>query len=139
MDKNQLVYSTYVGDGDTFSYNHPLNSDPYQGIEGVRKEEGLGHVQKRLKKHMKKKSRSYSKLAAGKVERVFQLYLLVVSQNRGKSPPFILKASGNLLDHLLDKHEDCPFSTESCCYFQNARAGNAENSTVTILPLLQPY
>ena len=139
VEKNQLVYSTYVGDGDSSSFKNLLNSDPYQGIETVRKEECLGHVQKRLKKHLKKKSNSYSKLAAGKVERVGQLYALVVCQNRGKSPSVIQKALWNLLDHLIEKHEECPSSTESWCYIQKALAENAEDSTVTVPPLRQPY
>ena len=60
-----------------------MNSDPYQGIETVRKEECLGHVQKRLKKHLKKISNKFCKLSAGKVVRFGQLYTLVVAQNRG--------------------------------------------------------
>ena len=139
VDKNQLVYSTYVGDGDSSSFKNLLNSDPYKGIETVRKEECLGHVQKRLKKHLKKKSNAFSKLAADKVERVGQLYALVVSQNRSKTPAQIQKALWNLLDHLLEKHENCPFSTGSWCYLQKARADNAEDSTVPIPPLRQPY
>ena len=139
VDKNKLVYSTYVGDGDSSSFKNLLNSNPYQGIEAVRKEECLGHVQKRLKKHLKKKSSSYSKLAAGKVERVGQLYALVVCQNRGKSPSDIQKALWNLLDHLLEKHDNCPLSTDSWCYIQKALAENAEDSTVTIPSLRQPY
>ena len=139
VDKNQLVYSTYVGDGDSSSFQNLLNSDPYQGIETVRKEECLGHVQKRLKNHLRNKSNAYSKLAAGKIERVGQLYALVVAQNRGNTPAEIQKALWNLLDHLLEKHENCPFSTQSWCYFQNARAENAEDPTVIIPPLRQPY
>ena len=139
VEENQLVYSTYVGDGDSSSFRNLLKSDPYQGIETVRKEECLGHVQKRLKKHLRKKSNAYSKLTAGKVERVGQLYALVVSQNRGKSPSEIHKALCNLLDHLLEKHGNCPFSRESWCYLQKALAENAEDPTVTIPPLRQPY
>ena len=93
----------------------------------MRKEECLDHVQKRLKKHLKKKSNGYSKLAAGKVERVGQLYALVVCQNRGKSPSVIRKALWNLLDHLLEKHDNCPSSTESRSYLEKAFAENAEN------------
>ena len=139
VDKNKLVYSTYVGDGDSSSFKNLLNSNPYKGIETVRKEECLGHVQKRLKKHLKKKSNSFPKLAAGKIERVGQLYALVVSQNRGKTPAQIQKALWNLLDHLLEKHDNCPSSTESWCYFQKALAENAEDPTVTLPLLRQPY
>ena len=135
VDKNKLVYSTYVGDNDSSSFKNLLNSHLYQGIETVRKEECLGHVQKRLKKHFKKKSNSNSKLAAGKVERVSQLYALVVCKNRGKSPSVFRKALWN----LLEKHENCPFSTEFWCYLQKAFAENAEDTIVTLPPLRQPH
>ena len=98
VDKNKLVYSTYVGDNNSSSFKNLLNIDPYQGIETVRKEECLGHVQKRIKKHLKKKSNANSKLAAGKVERVGQHYTLVVCQNRGESPSGFRKALCNLLE-----------------------------------------
>ena len=52
--QNQLVYTTYIGDGDSSSYKKLVESNPYEGLETVRKEECLGHVQKRLKKHLKK-------------------------------------------------------------------------------------
>ena len=39
IEKNSLVYSTYVGDGDSSSFKNLLKSDPYNGIELVRKEE----------------------------------------------------------------------------------------------------
>ena len=85
VEKNNLVYSTYVGDGYSSSFKNLLKSDPYLGVEVVRKEECLGHVQKRIKKHLKK-SLLWPKISATKVERVGQLYALVVIQNRGKSP-----------------------------------------------------
>ena len=133
------MYSTYVGDGDSSSFKNLINSHPYDGIETVRNEECLGHVQKRLKKHLKKKSSAFCKLAAGKVECVGQLYALVVVQNRGKTPSEIQNALWNLLDHLVEKHANCPYSIESWCYFQKARAENFEDPTVTIPPLRQPY
>ena len=139
VDRNKLVYSTYVGDGDSSSFKNLVNSDPYQGIETVRKEECLGHVQKRLKKHLKKKSNKFCKISAGKVERVGQLYALVVAQNRGKTPSEIQNALWNLLDHLVEKHANCPYSMESWCYFQKARAANFEDPSVCIPPLRQPY
>ena len=139
VERNQLVYCTYVGDGDSSSYKNLVNSNPYDGIETVRKEECLGHVQKRLKKHLKKKSNLYSKLSVSKVERVGQLFALVVTQNRGKTPSEIQKALWNLLEHLVEKHTNCPFSTDSWCYFQKARAVNFEDPSFVIPPLRQPY
>ena len=116
--KDQLVYSTYVGDGDSSSFKNLFKSDPYGGIETIRMEEFLGHVQKRLKKLLKKKHKSIQKLAASKVERVGQLFALVVVQNRGRSPSEIHLALLTLLEHLVEKHENCPFSLDSWCYFR---------------------
>ena len=90
-------------------------------------------------KHLKKKSRVFPKLSAGKVERVGQLYALVVAQNRGKTPAEIHNALWNLLEHLVEKHANCPYSVESWCYYQKRRAENTEDSTITIPPLRQPY
>ena len=56
-------------------------------------------------------------------------------QNRGKSPSVIQKALWN----LLKKKENCPFSTQSWCYFEKVLAQNAENTTLIIPPLLKPY
>ena len=139
VERNNLVYSTYVGDGDSSSFTNLQKSDPYQGIEHVRKEECLGHVQKRLKMRLKKKSTVFPKISAGKVERVGQLYALVVAQNRGKTPAEIHDALWNLLEHLVEKHTNCPYSVESWCYYQKRRAENAEDSTITVPPLRQPY
>ena len=90
-------------------------------------------------KHLKKKSNLYSKLSVSKVERVGQLFALVVTQNRGKTPSEIQKALWNLLEHLVEKHTNCPFSTDSWCYFQKARAVNFEDPSFVIPPLRQPY
>ena len=139
VERHNLVYSTYVGDGDSSSFKNLLNSDPYGGVETIRNEECLGHVQKRLKKHLKKKSNSYCKLSVGKFERVGQLYALVVAQNRGKTPYEIQSALWNLLEHLVEKHENCPSSLESWCYYQQALAENAQGPGVIIPPLRQPY
>ena len=108
VERNQLVYSTYVGDGDSSSFKNLVNSDPYQGLEVIWKEECLGHVQKRLKKHLKKKSSHFSKISAGKTERVGQLYALVIAQNRGRTPAEIHNALLNLLEHLIENHSTCP-------------------------------
>ena len=54
--KNQLAYTTYIGDGDSSSYKRLSESNPYDSLEFVRNEECLGHTQKPLKGHLKKAS-----------------------------------------------------------------------------------
>ena len=50
VGKHHLAYTTYVGDGNSSSFKRLSDSDQYNGEEVVRKEECLGHTQKRLKK-----------------------------------------------------------------------------------------
>ena len=47
LEKNNLRYVSYIGDGDTSSYNEVHNSKPYGDFEIIKKE-CVGHVQKRL-------------------------------------------------------------------------------------------
>ena len=54
VTRNRLVYSTYIGDGDSYSFKRVEESDPYEGHKPIRKEECLGHLQKRVKKHLTK-------------------------------------------------------------------------------------
>ena len=47
LEKNNLRYVSYIGDGDTLSYNEVSNSKPYGDFEIIKKE-CVGHVQKHL-------------------------------------------------------------------------------------------
>ena len=75
-----------IGDGDSSSYNNLVESNPYTGIASVRKEECLGHVQKRLKKRLRKDSKGFMGLPESKADRIAHMYALVIVQNRGQSP-----------------------------------------------------
>ena len=137
--QNQLVYTTYIGDGDSSSYKKLVESNPYEGLETVRKEECLGHVQKRLKKHLKKASPTSPAVTKSKVERVGHLYALVVVRNRGNSAATIQQALFNLVDHLGEQHSNCPCTTDSWCYFAKAQAERKDDSSVLLPPLRKPY
>ena len=114
VSRNKLVYSTCIGDGDSSSFKRLVLSDPYkEGLENIRKEECLGHVQKRLKSHLKKASHTYQGIAKSKVQRVGQLYALVSVQNPGKSAEEMHHALFNLIDYLAEKHANCPCNTSS--------------------------
>ena len=139
VSQNRLVYSTYIGDGDSSSYKRVVASDPYIGKEQIRKEECLGHVQKRLKKHLKKGTSTSPAIAKSKVERVGQLYALVVYQNRGKTPNEIHLALYNLLDHLAEKHAHCPSHLNSWCYYGKALAERELYPEVALPIVRQPY
>ena len=137
--QNQLVYTTYIGDGDSSSYKKLVESSPYEGLETVRKEECLGHVQKRLKKHLKKASPTSPAVTKSKVERVGHLYALVVVRIRGNSAATIQQALFNLVDHLGEQHSNCPCTTDSWCYFGKAQAERKDDFSVLLPPLRNPY
>eukprot|EP00117_Sycon_ciliatum_P022925 scpid72803/ scgid6114/ len=47
VEKRSLVYTTYIGDGDTKGYNRVYKEDSYGGVP-IAKEECVGHVEKRV-------------------------------------------------------------------------------------------
>ena len=99
VEKHNLAYTTYIGDGDSSSYKCLYESDPYNSVELVRKEECIGHAQKRLKNHLKKDSTVLTSkpIKITKVERIGNLYARIIVQNRGKTPVEIQTALYGLL------------------------------------------
>ena len=139
VKRNQLVYSTYIGDGDSSSFKRVVESDPYDGLEPIRKEECLGHLQKRVKKHLTKKSPTSASIPKAKAERVGQLYALVVVQNKGKPAEVIKQALWTLVGHLGEDHTNCPVTCDSWCYFAKAQAEFAVDSSVPMPKRRVPY
>ena len=76
---------------------------------------------------------------ATKVERIGHLYALVIVQNRGRAPGEIQSALYTLVDHLEEKHNNCPFSTNSWCYYQKKLALIAEDASIPTPILRHPY
>ena len=99
ISSHSLIYNTYIGDGDSSSYKNLVKSDPYNGLTTVRKEECLGHVQKRVKKKLRKKSKIFKGLPEAKADRIAHLYALVIVQHRGESALEIHEALQVLLLH----------------------------------------
>ena len=142
VTKHSLAYTTYVGDGGSSSFKRLRESDPYHGMESLRKEECIGHAQRRLKKALRKKSTkalTSKQISPSKFERIGHLSALVIVQNRRKTALDIQKALYILLDHLVEKHEGCPFSKSSWCYFQQTLALSVEDSSIPPPKLRQPY
>ena len=131
IEKNQLVYDTYIGDGDSSSFKNLLKSNPYKSLFTVRKEECLGHVQKRLKKWLKKKKPSSRGLSEAKADRIAHPYALVIFQNRGRSPDEIRDALQTLVSHIDEKHHSCLVGGGSWCYFQKKIATTPDSDVIT--------
>ena len=139
IETHNLAYGTYIGDGDSSSYKNLLKSDPYNGQVPIRKEECIGHVQKRLKKHLMKKISSSTNLPQSKAVRIAHLYALVVVQHRGKSASDIHQGLQVLLSHTKEVHDDCPPGDSSWCYFQKKIAQYEIEGGLTPPTTRQPY
>ena len=139
ISTHNLVYDTYIGDGDSSSYKNLVKSDPYNGLSIVRKEECLGHVQKRLKKHLHKKSRTFKGLPEAKADKLAHLYALVIVQHRGESALEIHEALQVLLLHTEEKHDYCPEGSTSWCYFRKLVAQHVEDSSLAFPVTRAPF
>ena len=141
IDTHNLAYGTYIGDGDSSSFKNFMETDPYQGEVAIRKEECIGHVQKRLKKRLMKKAAGLNCLPQGKAERIAHPYALVVVQNRGKSAAEIHAGLQVLLSHTKEDHDGCPPGESSWCYYQkrmNAHLTEGSPAPATREPYLYP-
>ena len=107
-----------------------VRSDPYNGVACLRKEECLGHVQKRVKKRLRKTTMKFKGLPEPKEDRIAHLYALLVVQHKGESAKYIQEALHTLLLHTEEKHDTCPGGLSSWCYFQKLVAQHLEESTV---------
>ena len=139
VEKNQLMYATYIGDGDSSSFKNLLKSDPYKGECIVRKEECLGHVQKRLKNCLKVNRPGCKGLSDVKADHIAGLYRLVVIQNRGKTAADIHKSLEVLTQHSTGQHTSCPPGTTSWCYHQKNIAQHSKDEPNVPLKPRKPY
>ena len=97
------------------------------------------HLQKRVKKHLTKKSPTSASIPKAKAERVGQLYALVVVQNKGKPAEVIKQALWTLVGPLGEDHTNCPVTCDSWCYFAKAQAEFAVDSSVPMPKRRVPY
>ena len=119
ISKHQLCYTTFIGDGDSKSYQQVVTMDPYPLVP-IHKEECLAHVSKRLKKtlcRIKKSTKTQiniqHKLPETKAEYVSSSFSTVNLQHRGQSPLQMARGLEILNSHLSGQRDTCP--TESWC------------------------
>ena len=113
-EKHQLCYTTFIGDGDSKSYQQVVSMDPYP-LNPIHKEECLAHFSKRIKISLcliKKSTKAHSyiqhKLPEPKAEYVSSNFSTVILQNRGKSPVHMANGFAILLSHVSGEHNACP-------------------------------
>ena len=121
LERNRLVYSVFVGDGDSKAFQRVTTLNPYPLVK-VQKEECLTHVAKRLKKNLKKikpstKTKTYiqHKLPEWKADYIASNYSTVILQNRGTTPDKLSRALRLLLNHAAGIHSGCPTGENSWC------------------------
>ena len=124
ISKRQLCYSTFIGDGDSKSYQQVVSMDHYPLVP-IHKEECLAHVSKRVKKSLcrikkntKNKSYVQHKLPEPKAEYIASNYSTVVLQHRGKSPTQMATGLNILLLHASGDHTSC--EVDSWCRWRQS-------------------
>ena len=137
-------YLTYIGDGDTKSYQNVVNANPYPGYEIV-KAECVGHVQKRVgtrlwkfktdckelmpesfyaEKKDKKQEKLTFYLKHKMINRLQNYFGIAIRATCKTSVPTMRMAVGAVLFHCSEavdsagRHQFCPKSTISWCKYQ---------------------
>ncbi|CAB3232299.1 unnamed protein product [Arctia plantaginis] len=143
VQKYQVRFRNYIGDGDSKTYSGILKAAPYGETE-VTKKECIGHVQKRMGKRlrdivnntveeMKDKNGKKKKLLGGKGKLIGKLidkltvYYGLAIRRHCDSVDSMYKAIWASYFHncSTDKnpqHDNCPIGENSWCSWQKARA-----------------
>ena len=142
VQKHNLCYTTFIGDGDSSSYPAVVEENPYQGKE-VKKGECVGHVQKRvgsnlirlrksLPKERKKCIFGTGKLTTAGINYIQNCYGLAIRQNTGNLYQ-MKKNVGAILHHVSDikpdeaRHKWCPRTEDSWCTHWNQSKKQSNN------------
>ena len=141
--ERQLRYLTYIGDGDTKSYQNVTSANPYPGYH-IEKAECVGHVQKRVGTRLRKfksdcKDLMPSSYYENKKEKVKKMtfylthkfinrlqnyYGIAIRSSCKTSVPEMRKAVGAVLFHCSEavdsnsRHQFCPKKATSWCKYQ---------------------
>ena len=135
LEKHNLRYVDFVGDGDSSSHRDVVRSDPYGDVE-VQKIECVGHIQKRMGGRLRKKKRDLrnTKLSDGKtiggrnrltdnlIDMFQRYYGKALRENKGNIDGMerAVKAIWHHYASTKDKqmHQYCPEGENSWCGWQ---------------------
>nr|XP_032514623.1 uncharacterized protein LOC116768095 [Danaus plexippus plexippus] len=133
IEKFGVMYSNYIGDGDTKTFLGILNSDPYGDECTVTKNECVGHVQKRMGTRLRTKRKDEQlggkkRLTEALIKKLTIYYGLAIRRNLN-SVEDMRNAIMATLDHYcstdkLPRHGKCPEGVESWCEWRKAEATN---------------
>ena len=143
IEKRQLRYLTYIGDGDTKSHQNVV-ADPYPGYS-MKKAECVGHVKNRVGKRLlnfkssnkelmpedyyinkkEKKPKKFAFYLTHKyINQLQNYYGITIRSNANTSVSDVRKAVGAVLYHCSDannlegRHQFCPLSSTSWCKYK---------------------
>ena len=154
LQKYNLRYADYIGDGDTESYKKVTDTKPY-GDFIPQKLECVGHVQKRLGTRLRKlrNEKKPEKLSDGKkisrkgsltdkiINKMQNYYGMVIRQNPRRLFD-MKKGIGAVLWHCSDitdpeaRHQFCPKNIHSWCKYQSDKiTGMSTYKPSTSLPV----
>lgn len=130
LDKRNLKYTEYYGDGDSKGY---LSVQHVYGNNSVSKLECIGHIQKRVGTRLRKlkaKTKGLSgrgKLTDAFIDRLQNYYGIAIRANVGNLRSMQQNAIAALF-HCASSvkkpmHGQCPLGKDSWCYHQRAVAG----------------
>lgn len=134
VQKHKLIYSHYIGDGDTSAFKEVVDAQPYKDFDVVpAKLECVGHIQKRLGTRLRELRKAYrhtktpltgkGKLTDKVVNTMQNYFGMAIRQNVGqlyqmkKAIAAILWHSTNFTDEAF-RHRFCPRDENSWCKWQ---------------------
>ena len=138
VERYNLIYHEYLGDGDTSSYKEVVDSKPYADYDITpEKLERVGHVKKRLGTRLRNKIKEYKgtatslsgrgKLTESIINSLQNFYGKAIRENTNQL--YLMKESvGAILwhctqfDDLNFRHRFCPEGRESWCSYKKDQA-----------------
>lgn len=132
VEKHGIMYTNYVGDGDSKTYTGIINAKPYGDEIEIIKKECVGHVQKRMGTRLRKCKKNHpgiggkNKLTAKLIDKLSIYYGLAIRRNCD-SKDEMKKAIWATFYHYSStdsnpQHRFCPEGPESWCKWQKAKA-----------------
>eukprot|EP00117_Sycon_ciliatum_P011513 scpid61312/ scgid12962/ len=140
----KLMYTTYIGDGDSKGFQAVVNAKPYGDVE-ITKEECVGHVSKRLGKALRELKKKKTPLIDGKplsgrgrltddLCDSLQTYYNLAIRNGAQLPGDPITNMARLVwasichrasTDAKPMHQFCPTDDDSFCKWQQWKAGKA--------------
>ena len=120
IDKHNLRYTSFYGDGDSKSYS--AVKDIYGSEKPASKYECIGHYQKRVGNRLRKirkdkKLGGVKRLTNTKIDKLQNYFGIALRQNVGNLEN-MRKAILNSLFHVSDYHDNCLKTPDTWCQYQ---------------------